>query len=182
MNKLSSAIKCKNCCEILSSPVLLPCGHSICAHHTNTTDKSIRCGKCGIGHTIPKTGFYPNQDLAEVIDSNVDKIDFGNVHYEARKSCERLQNMIDQTNCFLSDPYSVIRARIGEIRDAVQLGAEKIRVLIDRAIEELLFKLNQYERECEAKAKECDVERVLLFLYTKETQTRLNTWTEVLDE
>ena len=55
MDKVKKAIKCVNCLEVLKSPVLLPCSHSICDKHVTDSDKeTIKCGLCKVDHLIPE--------------------------------------------------------------------------------------------------------------------------------
>lgn len=54
MEKISKALKCVECKEILEIPaVLLPCYHSICQKHVsakkNSGDK-LKCDKCEFEH------------------------------------------------------------------------------------------------------------------------------------
>jgi hypothetical protein len=82
MDKVKKAIKCVNCLEVLKSPVLLPCSHSICDKHLTDGDKeTIKCGLCKVDHLIPENeiGFPKNQALEDVIASNIDSFNFGKI-------------------------------------------------------------------------------------------------------
>ncbi len=88
MNKIPSIINCVNCRNVLTSPILLPCGHSVCKHHIDKdkTKQSCMCNQCGVRHS--KCKFYPNKALSDLIDTQLGSIDFGQTYKEATKSCD----------------------------------------------------------------------------------------------
>ena len=136
MEKLSKALKCVNCNELLQSPVLLPCNHSICKKHVQNIDSSqedlkLTCGKCQDNHAIPANGvgFPENEALAEVIATQIGELDFGPVHQEARQTCDQLAAMIDEMRQVIADPTKFTHLRINEIRNEVLLKADEIKVL-----------------------------------------------------
>lgn len=66
----STLLQCSNCAKILESPVLLPCGDSVCKKHTtNESNEAILCLKCEIEHPLhANVEFLPNNALAEIIE------------------------------------------------------------------------------------------------------------------
>ena len=60
MNK-KIGFTCKICKLFLSTPVVVPCGKSVCLKHTNI-DKRFDC-VCGTTHLIPEFGFPINENL-----------------------------------------------------------------------------------------------------------------------
>ena len=47
MEIIRKAITCKICTQILESPVVLPCGESICEKHIDSMEHEISCRSCG---------------------------------------------------------------------------------------------------------------------------------------
>lgn len=75
MDKVLNALKCVNCREILSNPVMIPCGHTICEKHTQINENKIVCLECGIQHEI-----VLNKSVAEMINAQLAAFDFGDRH------------------------------------------------------------------------------------------------------
>ena len=87
MDKVINSLKCVNCRDILSIPVILPCGHTICQSHAQVTDEQIICAKCGSRHQIKE--FIVNEAVSELISAELIKFDFGQQHKATSKSCNR---------------------------------------------------------------------------------------------
>lgn len=150
MDKILSAIKCDICKSILKSPILLPCSHSVCAEHiTESIQPSICCGECRAEHEITEHHSFPlNQALARIIEAEIEALDFGNVHRDAKNSCDRLADVLDRVEHLLKDPNHFTHQRIGELKNAVQLKGEQLKLKIDDEVSRLLAKLNRYENDC----------------------------------
>src|SRR4051812_27632996 len=58
-------LACSHCDGLLSEPVLLPCGETICKRHLARREvleaKSISCRACGNHHLIPTKVFHENR-------------------------------------------------------------------------------------------------------------------------
>ena len=110
MDLLISGIKCTKCRCILSDPIVQPCGHSICQSHTIGSDRFIVCQECNQSHL--KTDLIINKNLKQIIASGVGSIDFGQVHHDAKKACNRLENELTKTESTLNDLEFFIHERI----------------------------------------------------------------------
>ena len=78
MDQVLNALKCVNCRQILSIPILLPCGHAICQSHTQVGDEHIICGECGCRHL--NKGFVVVEAFSKMIEVQLNKFDFGQQH------------------------------------------------------------------------------------------------------
>lgn len=152
MDKILSSIKCVNCQNVLSSPVLLPCGHSICHEHPNdafcTLTGSIMCHQCSTEHGIPENGFPPSIALATIIESKIASFDFGKVHADALESCENLELLLNNIEQTLNDPFNFSYEAIHFLKNVVQLRGEEERLEIEEKTSHLFAKLVDYELEC----------------------------------
>lgn len=150
MDKVKKAIKCISCLEILESPVLLPCSHSICFKHVrDVSNESIKCEICEVDHRIPsKIGFPKNQALEEIIEANIDSLYFGKSHIEALENCNQLESVLKSVDRLESDPYEYSREEFHELRNRVYLKSEQLKMNVDQKKDELLNFLTEFEVKC----------------------------------
>lgn len=179
MNKIIKAIQCVNCREILDSPIILPCSHSICKKHC---EQSTKCFKCGSDHEIPKDGFPSFKALAKIIATNIDKLDFGDVHKNAKKSCESFEELLKEIENLLKDPFHLTHERISDLKNTVQLKGEEIRLMIDQKIKDMLETLDDYERQCKDYLTTNEYATVSSKFDLESAQHQLNKWIETLNK
>lgn len=154
MNKISNAIKCVNCKQVLTSPVMLPCGCSICKKHTRDNEHNngvslILCCKCEIEHPLPSNGhFLPNTALAEIVEAQIGALDLGQTHVQAKQSCQQLDELLTNIETILRDPFNYTYEAIKCLKDVVQLKGEEIKLQIDAQMNRLQRKLDEYNEAC----------------------------------
>jgi hypothetical protein len=185
MDKLSNSIKCGNCKNVLESPVLLPCGDSICKKHTINFQEPILCYTCGIEHPIPaKTGFLPNKALAGIIDAKINDLDFGNDHKEAQLSCEQFDDILTKIDNFLNDPFNFTYEAIDFLKNVVQLKGEEMIFNINETMDRFISKLDEYKENCKKDfAKKDYVLKSEKFRVEKEKARKdLDVWLATLNE
>lgn len=185
MDKILSAVKCVNCQVVLNSPVLLPCGHSICKSHVQPSSKSaIKCKQCGVDHTSPNEGFPNNQALAEIISTQVQSLDFGKIHQQAQESCRELQLNVKNAKTLIDDPNYYINDVIEELKNDVFLKREQLKLEIDQESEKLIKMLEGYAIRCESYLNEDEFKskRKNQELLVIQIQTKLNDWNTKLNQ
>jgi hypothetical protein len=146
MEKILKAAKCIDCQCILRSPVLLPCGISVCRSHTTSQPLAYACPSCHIDHAIPNDGFTSNNTCDALIETY-----FGEKHQRAFDSCRKLSATIDEFFALTHDDNSaarVIDESIGELRAKARAKAERLKVEIDERVARLDDQLDAYQREC----------------------------------
>ena len=144
MDQIINALKCANCREILSSPVILPCCHTICQSHTQVADEEIICAKCGSRH--PNKDFLVNEIAADMIKAQLTEFDFGHQHKEASISFDKLKKQLDKNDAILNDLEYFIDESIGELKNQVMLKSEQLKVRIDEITQELIDDLDDYTK------------------------------------
>jgi hypothetical protein len=141
------------------SPIILPCGHSICKSHSNNAKGHVICNSCGIEHPLPsktasKQGGFPlNEALARITQVEIGSLDFGETHKEAMKSCAQLEKLLDSIESVLKEPTNFTNEAIGSLECVVQLKGEEMKMKIDEQMNQMFVKLNEYKNECK---KKCD--------------------------
>jgi hypothetical protein len=156
MNKISNAIKCVNCRNILVSPVLLPCGCSVCEKHTrNITGSTMLCCACEIDHPMPSNGIFPpNTALVEIIDAQFgEMIDFGPEHAEAKEACTRLNELLVNIDDLLNDPNHFTYDAIEYLKSVAQLKVEETKLKMDKDLARLVVNLDEFKADCERTRK-----------------------------
>jgi hypothetical protein len=185
MNKISGAIKCVNCQHILESPVVLPCGHSICKKHSTDVKGPIICITCEIDHEIPKNGsFPPNLGLAKMIESEISKLDFGIEYKDAKGSCEKLDDLLNKIEETLNDPYNFTHEAIEYLKNVVQQKGEEMKLEIDEKMNRCFVKLDEYKANCKTSFKTSEyLKEAERFVQVRESSRKqLNDWLASLDK
>jgi hypothetical protein len=179
MDRFLNTLKCPNCNEVLESPVILPCNHTICEKHgSNHTKEVIKCEKCGVEHRIPVNGFQPNLALQEQIEIGIAHLDFGSVHNKAKKSCESFGNFLNEIEAILKDPFVIAHERITELKNSVQLKGEELKLTIDQEMKKLIDRLDEYERQSKEylSSNELKEESIKLETELKSAYSNLDSW------
>ena len=179
MNLLDESIKCKSCDEIISEPVVLYCGHSICKYHVDIAvkenQKLMKCDICNKSFDIPINGFAPNRALENLMEVDIDELDLGEEYNAAFDKCEYFGDLLDQLNSIKNDPEVKIHTVLSDLRNKVKkiisssvcefchynnfelnkvdLRREELKQEIDKKALEMIEKLNQYEKDCKASIK-----------------------------
>ena len=185
MDIINNAIKCAICHKLLESPVLLPCSCNICNKHVkNQYADLFRCEKCGVKHQIPTNGFHANNALQVLIEAEIDKLDFGSIYKSAKKSSESVEEMLNEFKLLLRDPYFYTQERINELKNAVQLKGEELKLRIDEEMQKLIDRLEEYERQSREylSTNEFKEESKKLEDELKTTQSNLDSWLESLNK
>lgn len=71
MEIIRHAITCKICHEILDSPVVLPCGESVCQKHTNRVEEEMACFMCGIISSLLYFIYSPKKATFILFNNNI---------------------------------------------------------------------------------------------------------------
>lgn len=152
MEIVLNALKCSDCRNILSQPITLPCGHSICkSHTTEKPDDLVICAKCGSKHA--NSGFVVSQALADMITSQLTLLDFGPEHKESVKSWDECKKQLNQNDSILGDKDNFIFESVGGLKNKVLLKSEQLKLKIDVITQDLIDDLAAYEKLCMTRHK-----------------------------
>ncbi|CAF0991154.1 unnamed protein product [Brachionus calyciflorus] len=146
MNIFSNLFKCKICDNTLKNTVLLPCGESICFHHTLNV-RSIDCHSCHVKHLVPPNGFPHNKLLNILIDSNIQNFDMGEEYKDAMHSCSCLEKTLDEFEQFISKPNEYVNKFYDKLKHSVDLKREEVKFENEKKIESLFRDLNSFETD-----------------------------------
>lgn len=157
MDSLEESIKCKSCDEVISQPVILYCGHSICKYHVDVAvlenQKLIKCDICDESFDIPIKGFVRNRALESLMEVDIDELDLGEEYNSAFDKCNYFGDFLEQLSPIKNDPETRIHAVLSDLRNKVDLRREELKQEIDRKALETIEQLNQFEKDCKASIK-----------------------------
>lgn len=157
MEKISNAIKCFNCKQVFTSPVILPCNHTVCHKHASSGE-TIQCGKCNLVHRIPPNRqFQPNEILAQLLDAQIETLDFGKCHHDVQDSCAQMDDLLQQIEQMIRDPVNFKFERVSELKNKIQLRKEVLMKKIEEESNYALERLDEYyqtRKEDTAKSRE----------------------------
>jgi hypothetical protein len=186
MDKIEKGIKCVNCRNILDSPVLLPCGCSICHNHIlNQTGPTVLCSLCEIEHPLPPNRtFPPNKALARIVKAQIGTLDFGLEHSATKQSCTRLNDLLTDFEYLLKDPFNFSYEAIEYLKHVAQLKVEEKKLKLDEELSIVIGKLDEFKASCKDNLKSNEyLAKSEIFEKRKEvTRQKLEKWTATLNE
>lgn len=155
MDLVIDSIECTKCKKILSTPVILPCGHCICEKHVteNETAKKLECNLCAECHEIPVKGFVRVRALDSLLAKKIDKIDLGDEYNSARDECSRFSDVFEQFDRIRNDPEARIHEVVSQLRNKVDLRREELKLEIDKEAMIIIEKIDKFEKECKSSIK-----------------------------
>jgi hypothetical protein len=172
-NKL---VQCLFCSEKLEDPVILPCGETICSAHTSFfhETKNNKCKFCNNDHILKnEEKFPPNKMAIDLLASQLEKLNFGNLLNDALANLELLRSKISQYESCTEKQIDTIYDYFTSKKDQVNLAADEIFCKIQEFSENFLDKVYLYQVQCqnshEFRSRDA---RVVI----KNAKTKLNEW------
>lgn len=151
MNLFTQSMTCNICNKLLKSPIILPCGITVCNSHIHK--RKIYCEKCDLEHEEPNNGFIPNLSLENMISTNLNMYDFGPEYKDALNSCIRIECLVDQFRVLYADPDFYIDGVFGDFRDQIDIKRESLKNFIDKEAHQLIEQTYEVEKFCVNQAK-----------------------------
>ena len=181
MNKIQKIIICSECNKVFETPIILPCNHSICHKHVNkkSIGDKFKCSKCGLDHEISANRFPLNEDLCEIIETQIAS---SSVHKEAVESVDNLNRMIEDVDNLINDPSSYFYEEISELKNRVNLKSEQLKLKIDEEKDKLLKKLDDYKTRCDSKTPLNLMYKKEYVLFKEWSSSRLFSYKSKFDE
>lgn len=146
MDQVIDSLKCVNCKQILSNPVLLPCEHLICKSHTETAEKQIVCLDCGEAHS--NNGFLKVKAVEKMIKARLYAFDFGANHKLALYAWNNLNEALNENEAMLMNLENFIDEKIGEFKNKLLLKREELKLLVDQRTEEIINEMEAFQSHC----------------------------------
>ena len=104
-------------------------------------------------------------------------VDLGDIFSQTNEEIKKLESSSQELNDLIKDPKNFIFETISEIKKDVDLRREKLKVKIDEISNEMINKLNNFQKECYDNIDKINYEEKTKDL-VKEIESNLNEWTK----
>lgn len=177
-----ASIKCPRCLKVLSTPVLLPCGHSLCQEHLQGVDERVKCFECDQSH--PKSSILVNKPLMDMISARIESLDFGSIHLEAKKSCNRFDQTLNKSDVMINDLDNFVHESVSDLKNKLYLKREEFKLLIDETTNKLVKDLDNYEKQCKKNLASLNANPILIEFkkFKDASKQALSLWHKSLNE
>lgn len=160
INNLLIHFNCQKCMKTYETPVILPCGHSICQKHvieskrqfmsttstmTSGTAAKVICDECTKIFEIPPEGFTCNVAVEKMLESQYPSISMLPELKAALQSFKVLAEVYNESRVFMSEPEVEVNRALSVLRNQVDLRREEIKMSADKEALDIIKELDEYE-------------------------------------
>jgi hypothetical protein len=152
-------LTCKYCNELYNQPITLNCcGKNICKKHidelvSNNSSSQFMCPLCNQNNS--NQNFHINELLVKLITRELHEFKLDS-KYEI--SFKNLKKEIENLEIILKDPENLIYEEIRQLKFHVDLDREKLKLRIDQSADDIIQKLETYEKTFKNQSKKIDLE------------------------
>jgi len=168
---------CQGCKATFSSPVMLPCGHSLCKSHVISAIDNITCPICLKEHAIPPNGFINNLTLQQLLNANIQNLDIDKFESrrEVKQSCQRLKNKWVELQRLHESPARYVAEYADAEVNKIDIKREQEIEILDKYYGGLIDQIRAFQKECLEAAKapqksDVDAEKCNQLISTSEAQ------------
>jgi hypothetical protein len=176
--KIESILICNVCENKMVDPRLLPCGKSVCHKCVDLlvdTDKQkIKCQNCAKTHEIPDDGFSKNLALQKLLEFEAKEVLQSNHVVNFKKFLEILDKTKQSIQSTLECGDATIRNHCEKVRNEMQLAIEQAHAKLDEIHKDFMDEIDNHEKECQAKFKTIQQNKVDIEKAINETNELLS--------
>jgi hypothetical protein len=180
MDIVLNLLKCQLCHKEFSGvPLILNCCNAtICSQHLeyqtiefneSKKRKIFECKLCMCSHDMSNKKFATNQTVENLLKHEFNHLKFGPLYDNAKKECTQVNETLKRLQDLIKDPKNHIYEYLSELKLSVELRREKIKVEIDMISDEMISKLEAFEKECYENLKD---EKITQFIKPTEEQIK----------
>jgi hypothetical protein len=186
MQALFESLKCCQCKSLVESPLILPCGDSICKKHVVVEQESkneYHCVACDVVHGLPSGGFIENKPLLKLLTANIQQAKFCKQYEIALGSFKNLVKSFEDAKLFHKDPYFFINKTVGDLKTDVDILREEFKLKIDEKADKLIKELDEYEQECKSHVNSSEVSKEFgeITIELDKVKEEMDKWQKTLD-
>jgi len=148
-------IICKICHETLESPIILPCGRTICSKHlfSEMSNSVFKCDLCDNFHNRTQDKFPVNEELSELVQIcdeyvNLNSIDLGKEYQQAKERCKYLNDLIKESELLIKEPSIYINNHFIKLKNEINSAKEQLIKDIEQKYEQITKELKEFELKC----------------------------------
>ena len=150
---LSQFFKCGLCQALLDNPVGLPCVETVCKKHVEEYLKNLNeftCPFCSELHIQPPNGFPTDKRMLNMLNYEVDKIDFYKVNpkfKDCNKALNELNIQIEELKLIEQNPMRFVNSYFDKIINQVALQKELLKEAIDDYSVKTIEQIKKVQKE-----------------------------------
>jgi hypothetical protein len=153
---------CNHCKKILSDPVVLPCGSTICNQHVKSLPSKsniFECTTCSIGHFVPDKGFAKNNRLRVDLENENFLTQIQKLKKDSIMEMIKIQeSLVDDLILKCNEFEYLNHEYFADIECQIELRRENLKLKIDSLSEELIQIVKEKRCFFAEKAKSIQVE------------------------
>ena len=159
IDKLRHVFKCDYCDQIFEEPIILPCGNKICKKDLSElliSEQKLKCVFCNEEHKEPVEGFPLDQHLQNLLDLNINQLEFGPIYNSGKRHLKKLIEKFKEVDLIRNDPQNYIYNYFSDLRIQVELRREEMKNKIDDYSNEIIESIDKFEKECRETSQKID--------------------------
>ena len=146
VDRIKRLFDCDLCNKLLSDPVALPCGYTICQSHVNEllerrfkAPSTFVCELCEDDHVVPANGFALNKKFKSALDIKLNEFKIGHGMFnDCKKALEEVRDTVTELESIAMDPENYLFGYFSEIKRLVDLRREELKNNIDDYSNEII--------------------------------------------
>lgn len=155
IEKINSLFTCTFCNEVFQTPVLLPCGETICQKdlielQLEASSSTINCCFCYKQHHRPLEGFPVVKRIVDLIELGNDRINFGKTFEYGKNLLKDIDKTIKEFEFIHNDPSYYIYTCLQGLKNQCDIRRENLKLEIDNHFDMLLCEIEKFNIECES--------------------------------
>ena len=154
IDAFKNTFKCDLCSEIYITPIILPCGETICEKDLEiffNNSVKFQCTFCQEEHERPQKGFLLNKIVQQLLDLQVSRIDFRK-NFSKYEKCQtmlkEIADKLDEIYLIETDQDYFIHSHFENIINQVDVQREKLIAEINLYSDETIEKIKKDRDEC----------------------------------
>ena len=159
-HEMKKLMMCEFCCKTFTSPILLPCGETMCEKDINglfvkeNEPHVIYCFFCNKEHRIPTFGFPSNKIVNNLLAHNVQNLDMGHTYEHARRVLDTLKTKLADMGRIRASPKKYIQSFVDQLIDEMAKKRDHAKVITDAIFQQMVHTLGEFKDNCEARFEE----------------------------
>ena len=157
IEEFHNLFNCNMCKRQLESPVLLPCGESLCKKDVRellVEQDRIRCPFCKREHVQTHEGFPADKRIQRMIELQVNQLDFGPVYNSCKRVLKSLTEHFNEFDTLKENLDEFVLNYYVDLKKAVETRRVDLKSQIDNLADQIIQNILDTEKECLA-GKKC---------------------------
>jgi hypothetical protein len=156
---VKNLLTCEFCSKTFESPVILPCGDTICRKDLRglfvkeNEPNVIYCYFCSDEHHIPRQGFPANKIINALLAKNLQSLDLGHKYEKAKANLDLLSAKLNELDQITSGPSDYLASFFQNIQNDMEVSKDRAKIMIDSIYDKMTGDLDDFRTKCAARLK-----------------------------